>query len=109
MTVDELQNVFPDAFEDVEIAKPKTDIHNVLDERGKRYGDFKDHARLTQYLKRVMQNSKSWDDCTDSQREALEMIQHKIGRILNGDPSYDDSWRDIIGYAQLVLDQLEKE
>ena len=34
------------------------------------------------------------------------MIQHKIGRILNGDPNYDDNWRDICGYSQLVLDEL---
>lgn len=30
------------------------------------------------------------------------MIQHKIGRILNGDPAYADSWHDIAGYATLV-------
>lgn len=38
--------------------------------------------------------------------EALEMIAHKIGRILNGDPGYADSWVDIAGYAQLVADRL---
>ena len=35
------------------------------------------------------------------------MICHKIGRILNGDPDYGDSWRDIAGYALLVADRLE--
>jgi hypothetical protein len=34
------------------------------------------------------------------------MIVHKIGRILNGDPNYDDSWADIAGYAQLVVKEL---
>jgi hypothetical protein len=37
------------------------------------------------------------------QQEALDMICHKIGRIINGDANYDDSWRDIAGYAQLVV------
>jgi len=37
-----------------------------------------------------------------SHREALEMIAHKIGRILNGDPNYADSWHDIAGYAKLA-------
>jgi hypothetical protein len=43
----------------------------------------------------------------DDQREALDMIAHKIGRILNGDPNYADSWVDIAGYAKLVADRLE--
>jgi hypothetical protein len=29
-------------------------------------------------------------------------------RICNGDPFYVDSWRDIAGYAQLVVNELEK-
>ena len=33
------------------------------------------------------------------------MIQHKIGRVLNGDPNYDDNYRDIAGYATLLLDE----
>jgi len=35
------------------------------------------------------------------------MIAHKIGRIINGDPDYDDSWVDIAGYAKLVSDRLQ--
>jgi hypothetical protein len=34
------------------------------------------------------------------------MIAHMLGRILNGDPDYADSWHDIAGYAQLVADRL---
>ena len=45
-------------------------------------------------------------DLSPDQREALEMIAHKIARILNGDPDYADSWHDIAGYAQLVADRL---
>lgn len=44
--------------------------------------------------------------CPD-QQEALDMIAHKLGRILNGDPDYADSWADIAGYARLVADRLE--
>ncbi len=84
-------------------------IQDILEERGNRYGKFAEHARITQELKDTMTTGESWDICTDSQREALEMIAHKIGRIVNGDPSYDDSWTDIIGYTQLVLDELEAE
>ena len=31
----------------------------------------------------------------DAQTEALDMIFHKIGRILAGDPNFRDHWQDI--------------
>lgn len=74
-------------------------IDSILEERGKRYGDFKNHAKITQRIKEVYQDYGSWDNLTDSQREALEMKANKIGRIINGDPNYSDSWKDISGYA----------
>ena len=43
----------------------------------------------------------------DDQLEALDMIAHKIARIINGDPDYADSWHDIAGYAKLVADRLD--
>ena len=81
------------------------EIKDILEERGNRYGEFSEHSRITQEIKLTMQSGCSWDKCTDSQKEALEMIAHKIGRIVNGDPSYDDSWIDIVGYTQLVVDE----
>ena len=83
-------------------------VDATLKERGARYGDFSGHAHITQGLKRVMQKAPRWADLTDSQREALEMIAHKVGRILNGDPNYHDSWHDIIGYTTLVADTLKR-
>ena len=77
-------------------------IDEVLAERGSRYGEFPDHARITQNIKRAMYDSPNWPLLSADKREALEMIAHKIGRILNGDPNYADSWTDIVGYAKLV-------
>lgn len=85
----------------------QSNIRTILDERGSRYGDFRGHAQITQSIKMAMQRSPKWLELTDSQREALEMTAHKIGRILNGDPDYLDSWVDIVGYTQLVIDQLK--
>ncbi len=91
-----------------------TDTDALLAERGERYGEFHRHAGVTQQLKLVMKQHRcgnhvapAWRKVTDDQREALEMIAHKIGRILNGDPNYADSWADIAGYAKLVADRLE--
>ena len=81
-------------------------IGDTLSERGNRYGDFNSHALITQNIKRVMQDTGNWNKLSDAQKECLEMIAHKIGRILNGDPGYKDSWHDIVGYAKLVDDEL---
>jgi hypothetical protein len=86
-----------------------TDIDQTLNERGSRYGVFKDHAEVTQTLKAIIKSKmgEKWDRLADDQKEALEMIAHKLGRIINGDPDYADSWVDIAGYSKLVADRLE--
>lgn len=83
-----------------------TSIETTLEERGTRYGIFAEHARITQGMKRAMIDSPNWHRLDDDQRECLEMLAHKIGRILNGDPNYHDSWHDIVGYTKLVADRL---
>jgi hypothetical protein len=85
------------------------DIETLLTVRGSRYGKFKDTAQVAQELKRVLTRHAHAIEASfsDSQWEALEMICHKIARIVNGDPNYIDSWRDIAGYAQLVSDELQ--
>lgn len=82
------------------------DIDATLAERGTRYGDFTEHARVTQAIKAAMADSPNWATLAPDMREALEMIAHKAGRILNGDPAYHDSWHDIVGYTKLVADRL---
>ena len=84
-----------------------SNIQDTLNERGRRYGDFKSHAIIAQSLKTVMYESKAWRLIEYDKKEALEMIAHKIARILNGDPNYKDSWHDIAGYATLISSKLE--
>jgi hypothetical protein len=88
-------------------------VEAILAERRKVHGDFDVHAHLTQKLKIAMQsdvlvNSNYPRQLTCSQCEALEMIQHKIGRILAGNPNHIDHWDDIAGYATLVANALRK-
>ncbi len=84
-------------------------IEQTLQERGTRYGDFSEHARITQNLKACMQDTPNWHDLSFAQKEALEMVAHKLGRILNGDPHYHDNWHDAIGYLKLVERDLRSE
>jgi len=86
---------------------PQTDQPTaILEDRGKTYGPFTGHAAITQAVKRAMFSRAGGAKLADDQQEALEMIAHKIGRIINGDPNYLDSWDDIAGYARLVADRL---
>lgn len=82
-------------------------VADTLAQRGTTYGRFEDHAALSQSLKRVMHKAPGWQELPDDMREALEMVQHKIARILNGNPDYIDSWHDIQGYTALVESRLK--
>jgi Tfp pilus assembly protein PilF len=83
-------------------------IDKTLKERGERYGAFSSHAALSQAFKDVAKTGDSYELLSASQLEALEMIFHKIARILNGDPDYPDSWHDVAGYASLVEKELSE-
>ena len=84
-------------------------VKEMLAEREERYGAFENHAARSQELKEVLtKGQSSWYMMAPYQREAAEMIAHKMARIMNGDPYYADNWTDIAGYAQLVVDILEQ-
>lgn len=84
-------------------------IESTLAERGSRYGSFEEHSRITQNIKEAMKDSPNWEKLPPNMKECLEMIAHKAGRILNGDPYYHDSWHDIVGYAKLVADEVQSK
>ena len=83
-------------------------IDAILNERAKTHGDFKNQAFLSQLLKRNFSlNRKS--NLIETQKEAIDMILHKIARIGAGNPNEVDHWRDIAGYATLVAKELNDE
>ena len=86
-----------------------TNIDETLDARAQDYGKFKDGAALMQGIKRLLADHARMHNKTfaDDQWEALEMIVHKIGRIVNGNPDKVDHWVDIAGYAKLIADRLQ--
>jgi len=84
------------------------EVDSTLDARAVEYGKFIEGAEVIQMLKRVVQNALNNRDKTlaHDQAESLDMILHKVGRIINGNPDVIDHWLDIAGYAQLVADRL---
>jgi len=94
---------------DDEPAPQETDVDETLNTRAQDYGKFKDGAALMQGIKRLLADHARAHDklFADDQWEAIEMIVHKMARIVNGNPDKVDSWVDIAGYATLVSDRLQ--
>lgn len=110
------------------IAKPATAMNNIkeaqetidravgmvetmLTEREKTHGNFRDHARCTQRLKSVLRDELEivGKTLTMEQQEALDMVFHKIGRVVAGDADFLDHWDDMAGYSTLVAKILRGE
>lgn len=82
-------------------------IEEVLNQRQATYGSFTKNAEVSQMLKYFMAQGTNYKQMPMAHREALEMIVHKIARIVNGDANYIDNWVDIIGYSQLVIEEIK--
>lgn len=77
----------------------------LLETREQAHGDYRKVASVAQSLKRTVR-----DGVLDvPQQEALEMICVKIARIVCGNADFIDHWVDIAGYAQLIVNDLEKK
>lgn len=97
-------------------------VNEILDQRGATHGDYELQSFYAQNLKMPVQQHRakqmqrqqqqgvqSSSDMSYGQYEALEMIAHKMGRILAGNPNFQDHWDDIAGYATLVSRQIAKK
>lgn len=78
------------------------DVQSTLNVRSTTHGDFRANASIMQHLKGIVRAERGWVNLSPSQCEAIEMIIHKLGRILCGNPNHSDHWHDIAGYATLV-------
>ena len=89
-----------------------TSIDDVTAERGKRYGNYADHAALSPAIQNILYSALApnpnvdLDPLDDDIKETLEMMAHKLGRLVNGFTYFADSYIDIAGYAKLVGDRL---
>ena len=88
------------------VSQSPSHINTILASRATTHGDFTDVSRVAQDIKSIMTSSKGWPKLRSAQRESLEVIATKIGRILGGDPTHKDHWDDIAGYAELVAREL---
>jgi len=79
----------------------------VLSERETTHGSYTNTAAIAQGIKDAMRaHTPGWDKLTLTQRESLEFIATKIGRIIAGNPNEPDHWLDIKGYSSLALEEI---
>ena len=83
------------------------EIKDILKQRKQTHGDFKKVAVLDEELFSTF-NTYKYSSLSNDQYCAIKMILHKIARIGCGDPEFIDHWQDIIGYATLVINDLEE-
>jgi len=83
------------------------ETREILKNRQRDYGNFKELSEISQGLKK-MSSPYIVKMNDDFKKEAISMILHKISRLLNGNHNKIDTWQDISGYAELVVNELKK-
>lgn len=81
---------------------------NLLNQREKTHGFFDAVATVSQALKDALKMGP-YDELPDVHREALEMICVKMARIVCGDHNEIDHAQDIVGYGQLILNDIQNK
>lgn len=114
MTAQEVKEQYEKVAADTEKYK-----NPILNEREKTHGYFNSVAETSQEIRIAMQRaqckvaevqgSESSRLINTVQAEALTMMATKIARIVNGNSKELDHWRDIVGYAELVIKDLESQ
>lgn len=85
-----------------------SDILRTLTARGKTHGDFRDNGWIACQLRETFRRMPNWPNMAPSMQLALDEMALKIARMgsSGADPFYDEPWRDIAGYATVILNML---
>ena len=83
-------------------------IDTILSTREMTHGSYVEQSTASQTLKRLCEQARNWDQMPCYMRESVHLIQQKVARIICGDPFERDHWVDIMGYAALVLRELDR-
>lgn len=89
----------------------------LLEQRASVHGDALDQFQVSQDLKKIFQTLLEGNDFYKQAtwpeqcmiNEGLDMTATKLSRILVGDCTFDDHWRDIGGYNTIVANHFKKE
>ena len=86
------------------------DSSNSIPNRDHQHGGMEAVGQLSQSIKISIHAGINWHMLTPGEQEALDMIAHKIGRILSGnDPHDPEHWTDLAGYAHAAMRRREAQ
>lgn len=72
--------------------------------RDRQHGGMEAVGKYSQSLKIAIHAGHNWHLLTPGEQESLDMIAHKIARILSGaDPHDSQHWEDVAGYAHAAM------
>ena len=76
----------------------------AIPNRDDQHGGVQAVGEVSQVIKFYMRRATNWNSLSFGGRESMDMIAHKIGRILSGaDPHDRQHWEDIAGYAHAAM------
>ena len=83
----------------------------ILEQRQQTHGDYRLNAELSQNLLEFVMGTmgERWFAMAPYQRHSIQMICMKLARVAVGKHDEIDHWRDISGYAELVVRELEEK
>ncbi len=79
------------------------DADALIEERSKTHGDYLKNADITWQIKAALHQGVRYEEMHPAMKETLDMVAHKMHRIVNGDPWFNDHWVDMTGYPHLVV------
>lgn len=82
-------------------------MDELLDTREETHGNYGVTAQVAQQLKHIIQAQTNVQVFPPVMQESLDLICTKIGRIVAGNAHEPDHWKDIAGYANLVVRDLD--
>jgi len=85
------------------------ELQSTLAERHGTHGDFTDNSQVTEDIMDTLRKSPQWNSMPAFSKTAIYMIVHKIARIVCGNFSFDDHWKDIQGYAKISEDRFNAQ
>ena len=84
-------------------------IDNVLTERGKTHGNFRENALRYYRLKKAFYDGQGSGRLPPEFHMSVDLILLKLSRIAVGDPTHIDHYFDIEGYAKGVRAMIEEQ
>ena len=82
----------------------------TIPNRDHQHGGMEAVGEISQHMKMAMRDGRNWESLTPGEQEALDMVAHKISRILSGaDPRDPEHWTDLAGYAHAAMRSREPQ